>query len=124
MYILYIYIYIARMSYLSIVLVVIIILLVILVAFLIAYNIILQRSNNDYKERNSELEKEMKYCSGSCADLRSNYTDIYNKYILLAGINNELNSQLQANYKRNMYDLQLIYIYIYIIYIYYIYISF
>ena len=40
-------------------------------------------------------------CSDSCPDLRSNYTDIYNKYILLTGINNELDidlKELRENY--------------------------
>ena len=149
-------VYIARMSYLSIALVVILTLLVLLVIFLIAYNIILQRSNTEYKERNSELETEMKYfdetkaecktqennfndrldnitqaltncskamvicteccansshpdaeipapvnCSDSCADLRSNYTDINNKYNILTGINSELDidlKELRENY--------------------------
>ena len=143
------------MSYLSIALVVILI-LAMMVIFLIAYNFTLQRSNTEYKERNSELENEMKdfdeakaececkaqknnfkdrldnitqaltncsdrlvicteccanshpdaeipaNCSDSCADLRSNYTDIYNKYILLTGINNELNSDLKE--LRENYD--------------------
>ena len=143
------------MSYLSIVLLILTILLVLLVIFLIAYNIILQRSNTEYKERNGDLENEMKIfdeakaeckaqennfndrldnitqaltncsdamviytecctnsshpeaeipanCSNSCTDLRSNYTDIYNKYILLTGINNELNSDLKE--LRENYD--------------------
>ena len=143
------------MSYLSIAFVVIIILLVLLVAFLIAYTIILQRSNTEYKERNAELENEMKdfdetkaeckaqennfndrldnitqaltncsnglvtcteccansshpgveipaNCSDSCTDLKSNYTDIYNKYSLLIGINNELDSDLKE--LRENYD--------------------
>ena len=128
------------MSYLSIALVIIITMLVLLVAFLIAYSIILQRSNTEYKERNSKLENEMKYfdeckaqennlndrmdnitqaltncsntmvtCTECCAnsshpsaEIPANYTDLYNRYILLTGINNKLDIDFKE--LRKIYD--------------------
>ena len=124
--------------------IVIIITLVLLLIFFIGYTIFLHRTNTEYKEKNGELENEVKYfdemkaeykikennyndrlnnitraltncsnalviCSKSlanfsdpCTDLRANYADYVNKFVILAGINTELNSEL--NEIRDNYD--------------------
>ena len=103
---------------------IVIILLVLLVSFLIIYIIILQRKNTEIKEDKSKLEGKYKVlekvyfddlkvekveceeqknnntayltnCSNICDDIRSNYSALINKYILMIEENNKLLNELK-----------------------------
>ena len=114
---------------------IVIILLVLLISFLIIYIIILQRKNTEIKEDKSELKGQYKLlekvyfddlkvekveceeeqdnnnteylanCLNICDDIRSNYSALVNKYILLVEENKELQKKLKE-LRENYTELQ------------------